>query len=130
MTALLPLRIVSGWAIVFNNLVDLDHATASAEQRAGYFGEDLLSIVAIEFVNGSWRSKADGPTIDVGWGEGREGTEVYLLRVIREKWDDVLVAFEERNRVVLARALEMCMELLGSGMQGEAVQRRLDLVLS
>lgn len=120
---LVPLRIPSGWEVVFNNLVELPLVDAlSAEERDAYLTQDLLSLRS----SAPPGSPSAGLTIDVGWSPHGDAAGAYRLRVVGESWSDVLIRLDSAHLEVIRDAIGLCASRLNEGSSAATIQALLD----
>ncbi len=114
---LVPLRIPSGWLVVFNNLVELPSLeTLTADERDAYLSQDLLSLQS---------SAPAGHVIDVGWRPDGDPSGSYRLRVVTEPGSTVAVRLDTRDLGAIRDAIELCALRLNEGMSVDAIQQEL-----
>jgi hypothetical protein len=117
---LVPLRIPSGWAVEFNNFVELGRPESlSAGDRDAYLAQDLLSIrsTAPEGAN------ASGLILDVGWRPDGDPAGRYLLQVVRANWDETGIELASRRSEIIRDAIEVCLHRLNAGDPPQRVQQ-------
>ena len=120
---LVPLRIPSGWAMAFNNLVELPPMEElTAAQRDAYLSQDLLSLESIAPAGGA----SAGYMIDVGWTPDGDPAGAYRLRVVRESWSDIPIRLDSAHLEVIRDAIGLCANRLNEGAPVETIQRLLD----
>jgi hypothetical protein len=120
---LVPLRIPSGWEVVFNNLVELPPVDAlTALERDAYLAQDLLSLRS----SAPAGSPSAGLTIDVGWSPDGDASGAYRLRVVGESWSDVAIRLDSTHVEVIRDAIALCASRLNEGSSVATIQSLLD----
>jgi hypothetical protein len=120
---LVPLRIPSGWEVVFNNLVELPPVEAlTAEERDTYLTQDLLSLRS----SAPAGSPSAGHTIDVGWSPDGDASGSYRLRVVGESWSDAPIRLDSAQLEVIRDAIGLCANRLNEGASVTTIQTLLD----
>jgi hypothetical protein len=121
---LVALRIPSGWAVVFNNFVELDDIAAlSVGELDAYLAQDVLALQAVSMgSDGSWSSPDDGLALDVSWRPAADPDGRYIVAIVRRSWEDVPLSFEHKDQGVVKNAIEMSMRLLAEGYSPEFLQ--------
>jgi hypothetical protein len=123
----MPLRLPSGWAVVFNNFVEFsDDSPPTDADFEAYRDEDLLSVEAVSFDGKVWRTDESGLLIDVGWYPAGDPAGSYRLALVRGGWDDVPARFEHRNCYVVKEAIDLVVGMLARGSTPEEVAELLD----
>jgi hypothetical protein len=111
---LVPLRIPSGWAVEFNNFVELGPPRSlSAADRDAYLTQDLLSL----------RSNAGGLILDVGWRPDGDPGGRYLLEVVRADGEETGIELASRRSEIIRDAIEVCLHRLNAGDSPKRVQQ-------
>lgn len=124
MTRLVPLRIPSTWAVIYNAFGDEDPVVRDgAITNFGSFGEDLLSIERLQFNGADWVTVPDGYILDLGWYPDADPAGQYRLTLIRGDWDHVVGRFASRNRGEIRAAVERCLEWVSSDTGDEEIAR-------
>jgi hypothetical protein len=117
---LIALRIPSGWAVEFNNFVELDPpASLPAAERDAFLSQDLLSLRSTAPEGAS----ASGLVLDVGWRPDADPTGRYLLQVLRSDGQETGIELASRHSEVIRDAIEVCLHRLNAGDAPERVQR-------
>ena len=120
---LVPLRIPSGWEVVFNNLVELPPVERlTAEERDTYLAQDLLSLRS----SAPAGSPSAGYTIDVGWSPDGDASGSYGLRVVGKSWSDVVIHLDSAQVEVIRDAIGLCANRLNEGSSVATIQTLLD----
>ena len=124
---LVSLRIPSGWAVVFNNFVEMDDPfTLTSDERDAYLAQDVLALQTVSIgPDGAWSSSDDGLVLDVSWRPAADPEGRYVVAIVRSSWEDVLLRFEHKDQVVAKNAIELSMHLLAEGYSPELAQRAL-----
>jgi hypothetical protein len=103
---LVPLRIPSGWAVVFNIFVELDEPVTPWDVDA-YLSDDILLIVPVVFSEGRWTSGHSGWLIDLGWSAPGDPVGEYVLTILNGGWDDPTAVFRSRNWRTVQQAIDL-----------------------
>jgi hypothetical protein len=119
---LVPLRIPSGWAVVFNNFVDLEApARLSPSDRDAYLGQDLLAIRSMA----PETAHTAGHALYVGWFPERDPAGAYTLTVDTAS-DTTGIELTSPHAEVIRDAVELCLNRLNEGAGPEAIQGLID----
>ncbi|MFF3911947.1 hypothetical protein ACFYZB_00480 [Streptomyces sp. NPDC001852] len=112
----MPLRIPSGWAVVFNKFVELPPpAEVTPEDRDAYLSQDILSMMKTAYSGEGWRTQANSLIIDLGWYVPAGSDGFYRLCVLRGSWDDVLITVEDADQYVVRDRIDLILERLSNG---------------
>lgn len=113
---LVPLRIPSGWAVVFNIFVEFDEGEPCAGNDAAvYLSEDILSIEPIVFSGGRWVNDPGGWLLDLGWSPPGDIDGEYVLTVLPGGWDDPTAVFRSRSWRAVQRAIDQAFQEIIAG---------------
>lgn len=127
MRRLMPLRLPSGWAVVFNNFVEFAGDEPPTEQdNESYRAQDLLSLESIMMDGEHWRTDSSGLVIDVGWYPDSDPSGAYRVCLVRETWADVPIRFEHRDCYVIKEAIELITGSLAVGKSPEEIGELLE----
>ncbi|MDQ0063251.1 hypothetical protein [Paenibacillus harenae] len=108
--SLLPLRVPVGFAICFNNFVDLDPIPCKTGdgfiENCEYFTEDILQIAMMKIVDGNWiLPKSEKLIIDLGWYPDSRITGQYRLVQVNESWEVIREKYS-KNRYEIRDTIE------------------------
>jgi len=119
---LVPLRIPSGWAVEFNNFVELESPGAlSQSHRDAYLSQDLLRIRSM--APETWHTA--GHAVHVGWFPDRDPAGAYTLSVETGAAVTV-VELTTAHAPVIRDAVELCLNRLNEGAAPDFIQRLVD----
>lgn len=122
---LVPLRIPPGWAVLFNNFVELPpYEEMTPEDADAYLSDDLLSIAAVRYGPDGWGTDPAGAAIDLGWTPAADVGGRYTLTALVGGWDEPIAVFQHRDRDLVRRAIDAA---LGALLPGAPVDRVLPL---
>jgi hypothetical protein len=117
---LVPLRIPSGWAVDFNNFVELGAPDSlSATDREAYLTQDLLSIRSTAPDD----APSSGLILDVGWRPDGDPAGRYRLQVVRPGWQQTGIELSSRRSEIIRDAIEVCLHRLNAGDTPDRVQQ-------
>jgi hypothetical protein len=95
---LVPLRIPSGWTVVFNAFVEIEDARALDEaEREALLSQDLLQLRAGDLI------------LDLGWGPEGDAGGRYRLELARGDWDETLLRLEHPSAALMRDAIDLCL---------------------
>jgi hypothetical protein len=113
---LFPLRIPSGWAVIFNIFVDLSTSEEINKELADrYLSDDILSIEQVRLVDGRWQTISDGAIIDLSWTKPGDPNGLYSLNILRGNWDEPVAEFRHHDGQQVAMAIERVFKELIAG---------------
>jgi hypothetical protein len=122
--ALVPLRIPSGWAVVFNIFVEIgDGESVSARDVEAYLSDDILSIERVHHSDGRWTSGRGGWLIDLGWRAPGDPTGEYVLTVLNGGWDDPTAVFCSRRWRAVQQAINLTFTLIEDGLNIQTLSK-------
>jgi hypothetical protein len=114
LNTLLPLRVPSGWAILFNILADMpDVSKLSSKDRENWLSDDIFSAVTLKLdprADG-WLTWLDGPRIDVSWRDPADPEGRYVVTVTLHE-SGPHASFQTRLTASVGAAIEATMLLL------------------
>jgi hypothetical protein len=114
---LVPLRIPSGWTVLFNTFAEIDDAhELTIQEREALLSEDLLQLETEDLV------------LDLGWypDEDPEGAyRVELVDRMAESWD-VLVRAECPRHEAMAAVIDMILDQLARNASYKFIQELAD----
>lgn len=101
---LYPLRIPGGWLVKFNIFVEEEPIIEDGRFiNADAFSEDLLSL---EYAWTEHDGKSAQIVLDLGWYPAGDINGQYILRLVRDSYDNVLKTFESKSRNDVANMIE------------------------
>lgn len=104
-----PLRIPSGWTIMFNKLEDLEVETLSEEDTAWLtvFVEDIMHLYKKNKRKRKKQIEEQTISIDLGWyPDGDVNGSFRLIALLNHNWDEPLLEFSSRNKDEIVQTLE------------------------
>lgn len=104
-----PLRIPSGWTIMFNKLEDLEVETLSEEDTAWLtvFVEDIMYLYKKNKRKRKKQIEEQTISIDLGWyPDGDVNGSFRLIALLNHNWDEPLLEFSSRNKDEIVQTLE------------------------
>lgn len=104
-----PLRIPSGWTIMFNKLEDLDVETLSEEDTAWLtvFVEDIMYLYKKNKRKRKKQIEEQTISIDLGWyPDGDVNGSFRLIALLNHNWEEPLLEFSSRNKDEIVQTLE------------------------
>lgn len=105
---LVPLRVSSGWAVVFNIFVEWSpDDPADVAEANSFLSEDILSIEQVRSTDEGWATVAGGTIIDLGWAGNGDIDGYYILSVLRGGWDGDVVELQHPDWRVVCEALDL-----------------------
>jgi hypothetical protein len=112
---LVPLRIPSGWTVVFNNFREIETpAELDDADRDRYLSQDLLSVERVR--QRLW--------LDVGWHPDGDPSGRYRFAVIRES--ETVAEIEHADVTVIQDALDEAMAFIDRDLDLDTLQAVLD----
>lgn len=103
-----PLRISSGWAVVFNIFVEWSREDpADVAEAMSFLSEDILSVEQVRGVGGGRATDPGGTIIDLGWAPNGDIDGEYTLSVLRGGWDGDVVELQHPDWRVVRDALDL-----------------------
>jgi len=113
---LMPLRIPSGWCVVFNKFVELPPAVdVTPADRDAYLSQDILSMLSTTYSGDDWRTGEDSLILDLGWYEPRGVGGLYRLVLLKGSWDEVVISVEDADQYVVRDCIDHILEILSNG---------------
>ena len=120
-STLIPLRIPSGWATVFNIFF---HQVPRVEDgvfvNGHAFGEDLLSIEQVSVGRGE-----PGFILDLGWYPPEEPEGRYRLTFLYESWEQVICSVESRDPLDIRALIDHWLDVAMSCDSAEEARKQL-----
>jgi hypothetical protein len=111
---LVPLRVPSGWVVVFNMFVELpDDEPVGPCDADAYLSDDILSIEQVHRSDSGWTR--GGWVIDLGWRAPGDPTGEYVLTVLKGGWNDPVAVFRSRSWRAVQQAINMAFGLIEQG---------------
>jgi hypothetical protein len=104
--ALFPLRIPSGWAVVFNIFADLSNDEITPGDVDSYLSDDILSIEQLKLAANGWETDPAGMVIDVAWTNPGNPHGEYVLSLIQGDWNGPKAQFRHHQGTRIAAAIE------------------------
>ncbi|MEV0775071.1 hypothetical protein [Streptomyces sp. NPDC050428] len=127
--ALVPLRIPSGWAVLFNIFVEFpDDDPPTPAEVSAYLSEDILLVQPVSYTGSGWAVDTDPSRwfIDLGWYSSGDPDGTYRLCLVRDGWNEVPVRFEHRDCHAVQKAFNTLTAMLAEGSGTELIARVLD----
>jgi hypothetical protein len=122
---LVPLRVPSGWAVVFNTFVDLpDFDALDAQDADAYLSQAILSIVATRTTPDGWQASPDGAAVFLGWLPDGDVTGSYVVTVVVGDLAQPTTVFRHRDRDLIRRAIEVALATMLPGVTVDALPAR------
>lgn len=124
---LVPLRIPSGWEVVFNNFVELESPeTLDPRERDAYLSQDLLSIRSTAPPG----TPSAGFALDVGWTTDGDPRGAYRLRLFHDSAAGPVVALDSVHGDVIRDAIAVCLNRLNEGASPARIQELIDAAVT
>ena len=105
-----PLRIPSGWTVVFNNFEDIDPEAVSRSDEDTWlftFNEDILYIRSEASQKQNKQLEQQTLGIDLGWyPDGDPDGSVTLYAILNNDWVNPLLEFSSRSKDDIVHTLE------------------------
>jgi hypothetical protein len=112
---LVPLRVPSGWTVVFNAFSEIDDPRSLTDaERQAHLAQDLLQLRAGDLI------------LDLGWTPEGDAAGRYRLELVRGDWDDVLLRLEHPSAEFMRDAVDVCLGELGRDADPASLQHLLD----
>ncbi|MEV0589992.1 hypothetical protein [Nonomuraea cavernae] len=113
---LVPLRIPSGWAVVFNIFVAFDDDEPITSHDAdAYLSDDILSIERMAFSGDHWTRHPSDWLLDLSWSDPGRVEGEYVLKALRGGWDEPTAGFRSRSRRAVQQAIDLTFEMIADG---------------
>ena len=106
---MVPLRIPSGWIVLFNIFFEIDPVIVDKEfVHAEYFTEDLLRIERYFPEGAKWEHYV----LDLGWFPAEEADGTYYLTLEDVRTSEILRTYETKEREKVREVIERWLEIL------------------
>jgi|GEM_PF-1061365 len=105
---LVPLRVPSGWAVIFNIFVEIpDRADLTAQEIDSFLTEDILSIEQLRLAGPHWETDPEGTLIDLSWSDSGSIDGEYVLTVVPTGWDGPTATLRDDDQELIRTAIEL-----------------------
>jgi len=127
-TLLMPLRIPSTWAVLYNSFGDVDPIVRDGSiVNFEFYKEDLLWMQRIQATSTGWTTYPDGHILDLGWYPDSDPKGTYRIVLIRGDWSNELLKFESKDRQKIRAVIERCLNLVMQGTDDQEISRLVTL---